>query len=320
MTKASLLKEYDGLVEEIDRVSVNPTWNLADWLVANVANSGRGPRPIPARAGITIADLAQRPGSPGKTWLAELRLTAERFPPAMRVTGVSAKAHNAAYQKHGDASKAIIALRKGGKLRDQTGPMESVAAIKANLAQRPVEEREKLARELDEINARDRLSRDGHEPDQDEINAAIAEKSFEAGEKAAAKIESHKQSRKARTAADKAGRGVNTKHSENVNRAIKKVVPDDDADAATRTLEQAIEAYEFGDLPHHIAMDALKLIRRIEQVPEWMEKLGHVQDEDLGLLSDYMLESLSRDKERVVTSFDDAMGLGDEALQALLNR
>jgi hypothetical protein len=130
---SKLLVEFDRLVEAIDEATINPTWALADWLVANVPNEGRGKPAVNAsRDAFTLAQLAER-SNLGRQYLQALRLTATRFPPGTRVDGVSCRAHAAAWSKHGSVDGAVGALKVGGKLRDVSGPMESPDAMHENL-------------------------------------------------------------------------------------------------------------------------------------------------------------------------------------------
>ncbi len=125
-----LLAEFDALVEAVEGAAVEPTWRLADWIAGHLN---------PA-AGVTLAALAERsPYSP--KWLGDLARTATRWPPAMRVAGVSVKVHGAAYQRHaGDLEAARAALEHSPRLRDH-GPMESVDASLRHLGQRSAGER-----------------------------------------------------------------------------------------------------------------------------------------------------------------------------------
>ena len=82
-----LLAEFDALVEEVERHSINPTWRLADWLVANVPNAQGARTDLGARAPVLVtADLAERSGL-SERWLREMRHTAATFTPAERVEG-----------------------------------------------------------------------------------------------------------------------------------------------------------------------------------------------------------------------------------------
>ena len=146
--KEALLAEFDTLVDRIEDAAINPTWDLADWLVENVPDptGGQGgrPRKTATQAAVSLGDLAERRGV-SQTWLRDMRATAQHFPLDARVAGVSLRAHKASWEKSkGDQDKALAALRDGGKLRDHGPAMESVTAVQRNLAARSPEERAKV--------------------------------------------------------------------------------------------------------------------------------------------------------------------------------
>jgi hypothetical protein len=143
-TKERLLAEYDRLEDAIEAASVDQTWTLADWLADKVPAAQPGPRSETRGADLTTADLAERRGR-SKQWLNRIRKVAAATR-GDRVEAVSVRAYEEALIKaNWDLAKANAALlRKGSRLRDQAGPMESVAAIQEQLAKRTPAERAQI--------------------------------------------------------------------------------------------------------------------------------------------------------------------------------
>jgi hypothetical protein len=144
-----LLVDYDEHENQIEKAAIVELWALGDWLAQYVPPRHPGPagdsRP---ESVISLKELAER-GRRGVDQLQLLRKVALATE-ADRLPLITPRAYTEALRQHGwDLMAANHALvTKGHRLRDQTGKMESVDALKASLAKRDPEERADVAREL----------------------------------------------------------------------------------------------------------------------------------------------------------------------------
>lgn len=145
-SKEQLLREYDALEDQIDATAFEATWALADWLATKVPNPGPGAN-IPGGI-LRLSDVAERRGR-SAVWLGRMRRVAETTL-ADRLSEVSVRAYEKALSNaNWNLVVANAALRRNGtRLRDQSGPMESVAALQAQLDRRTPGERATVAAAL----------------------------------------------------------------------------------------------------------------------------------------------------------------------------
>jgi hypothetical protein len=95
-----LLQAYDALEDAIEETALEQTWELADWLLANVPPSRPGPRPAGDRGlrPLSMGDLVERRGR-SKRWLQRMRQVAE-VTTANRIPGVTLTAYYRALDAH----------------------------------------------------------------------------------------------------------------------------------------------------------------------------------------------------------------------------
>jgi len=148
-----LLDDYDRHEDAIEKAALVELWELGDWLADYVppSNGGAGMHhdKVQPEPHLTVGDLAGRRGR-SRQWLSDLRKVALVTRPD-RLALISPRAYTEALRHNEwDIVRANASLvTKGHRLRDQTpGPMESVDAVKANLAKRTPEQRADVAREL----------------------------------------------------------------------------------------------------------------------------------------------------------------------------
>lgn len=105
-SKTALLKEFDGLIDEVESAAADPTWRLADWLVLNVPNTGgRAKKNAPGDV-LSLDELAVR-GDRTVDYLRRIRRVATNFPMGKRVVDkegdpFSVSAHEEALATNGN--------------------------------------------------------------------------------------------------------------------------------------------------------------------------------------------------------------------------
>jgi hypothetical protein len=145
-----LLADYDEREDRIDRAANVELWELGDWLAQYVPNAGHGgDRSKSTRPDLLrLDDLAGRRGR-SRSWLHDLRKVAEATV-ADRLPLITPRVYlEAMRQAKWDlvaANQSLITT--GHRLRDQSGPMESVDALTRQLDKRTPEERAEVAVDL----------------------------------------------------------------------------------------------------------------------------------------------------------------------------
>jgi hypothetical protein len=148
-TQERLLREARALEDAIEDAGFAETWTYADWLAEHVPSQGHGgDRSKATRVALNLRDIEIQ-SRYGLAWLKQMRATATATAPD-RLPDVSLRAYAEALRNTGnDLAKANKSLAaKGKRLRDQAGPMESMDAIKRQLAKRSAGERASLAADL----------------------------------------------------------------------------------------------------------------------------------------------------------------------------
>lgn len=145
-----LLADYEAHEDRIEDAAATELWQLGDWLAKYVPNTGNGrPPKTGPRGPVSLEDLAGRRDRSVR-WLRKLRQVAEATAPD-RLPLISPRAYEEALRTNEwDLMRANASLvTKGHRLRDQTPyAMESVDALKANLAKRSPEQQAEVAEEL----------------------------------------------------------------------------------------------------------------------------------------------------------------------------
>ena len=144
-----LLADYERHEDAIENAASAELWKLGDWLAEYVPPRHPGPAGVSdLEAVISLEDLAERRGRHVR-WLQRLRKLA-LVTEADRLPLITPRVYEQALRNNGwDLMLANASLvKRGHRLRDQAGKMESVPALKASLARRDPEERADVAREL----------------------------------------------------------------------------------------------------------------------------------------------------------------------------
>ncbi|MCL2393047.1 MAG: hypothetical protein FWC87_00040 [Acidimicrobiaceae bacterium] len=173
--REALLAEYDSLEDRIEIDSRQATWDLADWLAANVPSSGWGGdrRSPQARSGsLDLPELAERRGR-SLRWLQIARRVADSTA-ANRMPGITVRAYQAALEATSwtleDANARL--RQRGGKLRDQSPPMMSDQALFSEFEKRTPERQAVFTRQIVEHAPLARQTMRQQLADHDEANAA----------------------------------------------------------------------------------------------------------------------------------------------------
>jgi hypothetical protein len=135
-SKDNLLEEYDQIEDQIEEAAKTDIWVLADWLAEHVPDIN-GKRKLSTRGeSLTVEVLAER-GRRGKAQLYNLRQVAVATK-GNRMDGVSPRVYLEALRIcKGDLERANDRLKtKGKRLRDQSGPMESIKALAKQIGKR----------------------------------------------------------------------------------------------------------------------------------------------------------------------------------------
>jgi hypothetical protein len=144
--KDALLEEFDALMDAVE--TTDAVWALGDWLVANVPSLGQG-RPSKTRpeSGFpTLKELAARRDIT-EGWLQTIRSVAEQTQPA-RLADVSVRTYQEALKNRTLREANALLRRRGKRLRDVSGPMESLDAVEANLKARTPKQQAAIVKSL----------------------------------------------------------------------------------------------------------------------------------------------------------------------------
>ena len=148
--KDRLVKQYAELEDRIEDAAGSVVWELADWLAANVPPAqGERTELRPSGAEVTIADLAAE-GYRTARWLRRLRKVALDTA-ADRMPDVSVRVYEQALTGRTLDEANDYLTKRGTKLRDVSGPMESTDALAKQLAKRTPKERAEVAQKVAEI-------------------------------------------------------------------------------------------------------------------------------------------------------------------------
>jgi hypothetical protein len=146
-----LLADYEAHEDRVEDAATTELWALGDWLAKYVPNQGGGrpPKTSTREDVLKLDDLVARRGR-SRSWLHALRAVAWATA-ADRLPLIAPRVYTEALRQNDwDLMAANASLvTKGHRLRDQAPrAMESVDAIKGNLAKRTPEERAEVAEEL----------------------------------------------------------------------------------------------------------------------------------------------------------------------------
>jgi len=138
------LQEYDAIEDQIEESSQSLLWRLADWLVINVPNEGRGGDRSARRRALTMTDLADRRGRSAQ-YLRKLRRAGE-VTADDRLPDVAPNAYYEALDANGwDLTRANRAIRERGvRFRDHRVPE---TATREQVRQLPPSERAAIVAE-----------------------------------------------------------------------------------------------------------------------------------------------------------------------------
>ena len=167
-----------------------------------------------------------------------------------------------------------------------------------------------------------RAAQTGVEPSKDEIAAASAADKATQAQQAAEEITDPAQSRKARTAIDKAGQKTNQTHQRNVSNSMP---PAGDPDPGAQSFKDVLKNAGATDLAMKIADTAQLLRELLGQVPEWLDEYGHIElegtpeeggDTTIGAV---LIDTIQQERETTTMAFDGATGNIDQSFQKLLD-